>query len=170
MKPPNPSIQSGRAGSGWPYRTVKSAVLAVCVAALACGCAGRKVSQAEESATAVQAVRDEVARVVADTGRREKALAAVDRFEVELKTFSATVATFQRSLHVLNADPDATRAQFNELIGRFQAERKVSRARLAQIHAELLAATTEEEWRSIARREAEIVPAEDPARTRGETK
>lgn len=145
-------------------------LLSVCAAALACGCAGHKVSQADESARAVQAVRDEVARVVADLGRREKALAAVDRFEAELKTISSTVATFQRSLHVLNADPDATRAQFNDLIGRFQAERKVTRARLVQIHAELLAATTEEEWRSIAKREAEIVHAEDPARAREETK
>jgi len=156
--------------SGRRYRMVKSAVLAVCAAALACGCAGHKVSQADESARAVQAVRDEVARVVADPGRREKALSAVDRFEAELKTFNTTVATFQRSLHVLNANPDATRAQFNELIGRFHAERKVTRARLVQIHAELLAATTEEEWRSIAKREAEIVHAEDPARAREETK
>jgi len=145
---------------------MKSAVLAVCAAALAFGCASRKESQAEKSTRAVQAVRDEVARVVADAGRREKALTAVDRFGAELKTFSATVATFQRSLHVLNADPDATRAQFNDLIGRFQAERKATRARLVRIHGELLAATTEEEWRSIATREGEIVDAEDPARVR----
>lgn len=153
-----------------PGRFISALLLSVCAAALACGCAGHKESQADESAKAVQAVRDEVERVVADAGRREKALAAVHRFEAELKTFSVTVATFQQSLHVLNADPDATRAQFNDLIGPFEAERKVTRARLVQIHAELLAATTAEEWRSIAKREAEIVHAEDPAWAREETK
>ena len=141
---------------------VKKALLPVLV--LLCGCAGHDVSQSDEIAKKVRIVRDEVSRVVPDAGRREKLQAALDRFGRELEGFSRSASKLQESLHALNADPDASRAQFTQLIDRYEGERKSYRMRLTQIHFELLALTTDEEWRAISKHEASAVQVDDPAK------
>ena len=92
----------------------------------------------------MQAVRDEVSRVVPDVERREELLTTFDHYEEELRTFSRTVSALQSQLHTLNADPDATRAQFTDLIARYGVERKASRTRLAQLRHQVLVLTTDE--------------------------
>lgn len=145
--------------------TIAAVVLA---SLLICACAGHKQSQSNQSAQAMQAVRDEVSRVVPDAGRKEQLHATIDRYEGELRTFNRTVSALQDSLRALNADPDASRVQFTDLIARYEVERMATRARLVQIHRELLVLTTDDEWRSIAKREMEVLRLADPAKVRQE--
>ena len=138
-----------------------SAAGSVLIPLLICACAGHKPSQSEQSAQAMQAARNDVSRVVPDAERREKLNATFDRYEDELRTFGGAVAAFQDRLRELNADPDASRDQFNDLIAGYQVGRKAARSRLVQIHHELLALTSEEEWRSIGEHEVEVLRLAD---------
>jgi len=110
----------------------------------------------------MQAMRDEVSRVVPDSGRREKLSATLDRYEERLRAFGDTVSSFQGGFRALNADVGASRAQFDDLIASYQADRKATRSQLLQIHQELLSLTTEGEWRSIGRREVDVLRLADP--------
>ena len=118
----------------------------------------------------MQAVRDEVSRVVPDASRREKIHATVDRYEDELRTFDRYVSEFKDRLQVLSSNPDVSRAQFTDQIAQYEGERKATRARLVQIHHELLALTTDSEWRSLAKREIQVLRLADPGRARQEAK
>ena len=129
--------------------------------ALVCACAGQKPSQSDQSTQAMQTMRDEVSRVVPDIERREKLHATLNRYEDELQTFGRTVSAFQERLRAFNADPDASRADFDDLIASYQVDRKAARSQLVQIHQELLSLTTEEEWRSIGKREVEVLRLAD---------
>jgi hypothetical protein len=127
----------------------------VLLAVLLCGCAGQ-VSQSEQNADNLKAMRDEVSRVVHDEERLKKIQSTIDRFEFELGAFAQSSAVFEDYLHKYNADPNSPRVLFNDVLGRYEVQRKVRRARVTQIHYELLVLTADEEWRVIARREAEL--------------
>jgi hypothetical protein len=146
----------------------RAALSAIVLSGLICACTGAKPSQSDQSVQAVQAMRDEVSRVVPDAARKEKLHATIDRYENELRTFNRTASGFRDSLRAVNANPDASREQFAEVIAHYEADRRATRARLVQIHHELLALTTDDEWRSIAKREVKILRLSDPARAREE--
>lgn len=146
--------------------TLNRATLAAAVFATAmiAACSENRLPQGGAGARAMQDMRDEVSRIVVDAQRREKLHAAILRYEDELRTFEQTVLEFQELLHALNSDPGASADQFSDLISRYEVERKAARARLLKIHFDLLGLTTEDEWRSIAKREAKLLrAAADPA-------
>ena len=136
----------------------------VLLSGLICSCAGPGQSQSDQSAQAVQAMRDEVSRVVPDAARQEKLHATIDSYESELQAFNRTASSLRDSLRALNANPDASREQFADVIAHYEADRKATRARLVQIHHELLVLTTDDEWRSIAKREVKVLRLSDPAK------
>ena len=80
-------------------KTTAAEVLLLSV--LICACAGQQHSQSDQSVRAMQAVRDEVSRVVPDVERREELLATFDHYEEELRTFSRTVSALQSQLQTL---------------------------------------------------------------------
>lgn len=141
------------------YIRMNRATLAVATlaAAMILACSQHRLPQGELGARAMQDMRDEVSSIVADDGRREKLHAVIDRYEYELRTFQQTMLEFQGLFHALNADPTASRDQFDDLISRYGIERKAARARLLKTHFDLLSLTTENEWRSIAKREAKLL-------------
>jgi len=138
--------------------------------ALVFGCASRDVSQANLIAQKMQSVRDEVARVVTDEGRRHKLQQVLDDYERQLEVFTRSVDSFQKRIQALNADPDAQRSQFTELIRSYEAGRGSFRTQVTGLHLDLVTLTTEEEWRAIAKREAEVIRADDPASAGEEVK
>lgn len=149
---------------------IGSIVLVVIASMMICACTRDRLSQEDQSALATQAMRDEISSVVMDVERRQILLAAVDRYDGELRTFQRTVLEFQTLLHALNADPEASRDQFSDLIARYEVERTAARARLVQVHQDLLGRTTDDEWRSIAKREVKLLRlAVDPATMRART-
>lgn len=144
---------------------IRAALAVVLVSAMICGCA-RGRSQDDLNARAMQALHDEVSRVVADVERREKLHANIDRYENELRVFQRTVLDFRKLFRSLNADPTTSRREFNDLIARYDLERKAARTRCIRVRQDLLDLTTDEEWSSIAKREIRLLRlAADPVRT-----
>jgi hypothetical protein len=133
---------------------------------LICACSGHEPSNSDQSDEPLLTVRAEVSRVVPDSDRRKRLYAALDRYENELRTFNSVVSELQNGLRALNADPAAPRAGFTELVAKYEVERKATRARLLQAHLELLSLTTDDEWRSIAKREVDALRLADAGKPR----
>ena len=138
--------------------------MALLASALVFGCASHDVPESKLVAQKMQIVRDEVARVVTDEGRRHKLQQVLDDYERQLEMFTRSVDSFQKRIQALNADPDAQRSQFTELIRSYEAGRGSFRTQVTGLHLDLVTLTTEEEWRAIAKREAEVIKVDDPAR------
>src|SRR5262245_37313453 len=117
---------------------------AMLASALVFGCASHDVSQANLIAQKMQTVREEVALVVTDEGRRYKLQQVLDDYERQLERFTRSADSFQKRIQALNADPDAQRSQFTDLIGGYEAGRRSFRTQVTGLHLDLVALTTEE--------------------------
>lgn len=82
-------------------------------------------------ATAVMALTDELTRIVDDSRSEEQ--------------------RFQDEVRKLNVNYDTTRAQFSEAFAAHDAKLEALRGRLIDNRKQLIAATTAEEWESIAK-------------------
>lgn len=111
-------------------------------ASILLGCSSDSRVPADPTGPAIQALRDEVTRIVPDAPRNAQLQVVIDRYETELRSFQHTMLEFQDVLQALNADPNASRVQFTELIARYEDDRKGIRARLLQTHQDLLNGTS----------------------------
>src|SRR3954466_9955204 len=148
---------------------MRGALLAMLATVLMQGCATpAPSSQSGQIADrVVAALHDAVIVYVPDPRRRQRLPPAIDSFDDEFRTFGATTVAFHDLLRALNAQPDASRGQFADLTARYDAEREAHRDRVTQVHYRLIALTTSEEWRSLARHEAALLELELPARDSG---
>ena len=147
---------------------MRGAVLTMLATVLMHGCTTpTPSSQSGQIADRVAALHDAVIVYVPDARRKQRLHPAIDSFDDEFRTFGTTTVAFHDLLRALNAQPDATRGQFADLTARYDAEREAHRERVTQIHYNLIALTTADEWRSLARHEAALLELELPARDSG---
>jgi hypothetical protein len=123
------------------------------------GCTTREIPQADVVGGKLKAVREEILRVVPDARRQAQLRQAVDRMERELDDFDRAISALSTASRALNADPDASRAQFQELVDRFESRSRPIRERVTRVHFDLLALATADEWKSIARHERDALEA-----------
>jgi chromosome segregation ATPase len=147
---------------------MRGACSALLAAVLIQGCATPvPSSQSEQIADRVAALHDAVIVYVPDTRRKQRLHPAIDNFDDEFRTFRAATVAYHDLLRALNAQPAASRGQFADLTARYEAEGEAHRERVTQIHYNLIALTTADEWRSLARHEAALLELELPARDSG---
>jgi len=60
------------------------------------------------------------------------------------------VGIYQSNIRALNARPDATRSEFDTLVEQFDKQRITVRSRLLELHSQMIAATTEAEWKELS--------------------
>jgi hypothetical protein len=82
-------------------------------------------------------------------------LALVDQIEAVERDFNHDLAVFIETYRGINGDYEAPRAAFDELFGDFDARIKKARDRFFDLHFQLTALSTEEEWNRIVKYEVE---------------
>lgn len=105
----------------------------------------------------IEAMRKAVAETVPDAQRAARLDKAINGYETELLAFEKQVDTFRSKVEALNSRPDATRAEFDTLVGGSDQQRIATRTRLVELHAEMIAATTAEEWKGLAKYERAVL-------------
>ena len=105
----------------------------------------------------VEAMREVVATKVRDEQRVARLNEAIDGFDAEAVSFSKALTVFRANLEALNSRPDATRDQFDSLIEAFDRERVATRARLIELHRQMIGATTAAEWKDLAQHERKML-------------
>ena len=129
------------------------------VALLTCvACASRhELPPKAELQAQIESMREAVAEKVRDAPRAARLTKAIDGYETELLSFGTAFKTFRVKLLTLNSRPDATRAEFDALADAFARERIATRTRLIKLHLEMIAATTGDEWKGLAKHERAVL-------------
>jgi Spy/CpxP family protein refolding chaperone len=128
------------------------------LSAVACAAyASHHLSHQELLKANLEAMREAVTAQVADPQRAVRVNKAIDDLREQLLSFDAAHRTYQSNVVALSARPDATRAEFETLAENFGKERIAFRNRVFELHAEMIKATTAEEWKGLYRYERNIL-------------
>jgi hypothetical protein len=138
-------------------------VLVPCVAAFS-ACGGKKPTKEQAIAQYGRELHQSVADKVADESRRAQMLAIVDRIEALQLQFTHDTEAMVASYRKLDADYGAPRAAFEQLFADFNATRVRARGAVLDLHFQLAALATDEEWRPIAKAESRLYEELNTAR------
>lgn len=126
---------------------------------LIAGCGGTPPDPVELERQAFDDLRDEVRLVVQDSGRETAVLGIVDELQADFIRLRELAEGRRQGLRELNADYDATRAQFETLLSEFSQQREFSHARFQATRAELKESTTPEEWSELEKASTKAMAA-----------
>lgn len=120
------------------------------LALLMCGaCASHHLPPKEILEANLEAMQEAVSAKVPDPQRAARLNQSILNLRQQLLSFRAVRDRFQSDLQTLNARPDVTRTELEARIGQFDKERVAIRARVLELHSELIAGTTPEEWKGL---------------------
>jgi chlorite dismutase len=123
-------------------------LLTVMAFMVACGSGGG--SREEQQATAIADLRSAIEETVSDDRRQRDVLAIVGSLEKDVDELRALLVRRRTELRELNADYDATRAEFLEFARQMESHIQISKRRALEKHQQLAAELTPEEWQSLA--------------------
>jgi hypothetical protein len=92
-----------------------------------------------------------VERTVQDAERAERLVELLAERDRVVSTHAESVVAYRERMRTLNADYDTPPEQLAEAVAAYNAERHRSQTELAELIAEMKAATTAEEWKAIAK-------------------
>jgi septal ring factor EnvC (AmiA/AmiB activator) len=116
---------------------------------LCAACASHHLPPKELLEADIEAMQEAVAAKISDAPRAARLNSSISELRQQLLAFQAECDRFQYDLLVLNARPDATRAQLEARIEQLDKQRAATRTRVFEVHSAMLAATTPEEWKGL---------------------
>jgi len=119
-------------------------VLLMCVA-----CASHHIPPKELLEANLEAMQEAVSAKVPDTQRAARLNKSINELGQQLLSFQVDRDRFQSDFLALNARADVTRAELESRIEQFDKRRVATRARVFELHAELIAATNAEDWKKL---------------------
>lgn len=124
--------------------------------------AGCKHETPEEQAQArldadVANYQDQIRKIVKDPDRADKLVPLVSQFEVLARNAASVMRDQQAKLAALNANYDATRADFATMFRQQDAERQTLVKKALDLREQMAALTTDSEWEQLKQaREKEL--------------
>jgi len=107
----------------------------------------------------LRALQRAVPQHVTDPVRAARVSEAVRGLDTDLTDFRREFTTMRDDLRAANARTDVTRAELEQLIDGYDTRRKALRTRVLARHAEMIAATTADEWSALAKHERKALSA-----------
>jgi len=98
----------------------------------------------------IESMQEAAPTRIADSTRAARVNEAIEELRQQLLSFDAVQATYRSNIRALNARPDATRTEFETLVVEFDKQRIAFRTRLFELHSEMIAATTDAEWKELS--------------------
>jgi len=129
---------------------VRSLLLVVTLACVACASHHEHLPPQELLKANIEAMQEAVPSKISDPARAARVNKAIDALRQQLLSFDSVQATFRSNTRALNARPDATRSEFETLVKQFDEKRIAVRRRFFELHSEMIAATTEAEWKDLS--------------------
>jgi len=122
------------------------------------GCAHGKTKSPEQHAEAeYSAYQRRVREVVKDPARADQVIALTDELRREIDEVYTKLAQSRGQLQTLNANYNATRADYDALLKQQDAERQVLMDKAISVRVEIGKLLTESEWKSLRKYGVETV-------------
>ena len=116
---------------------------------LCAACASQHLSPKERLEADLEAMQLAVGVKVPDAQRAARLNKSINDLGQEMLTFQAVGNKFQAEFLTLNSRRTATRAEFATLIEEYDKQRVALRARMFELHSQMIEATTAEEWKGL---------------------
>lgn len=129
---------------------MRSSTLVAVLVCAACASHHEHLPPQELLKANIEAMQEVVPSKISDPARAARVNQAIDELRQQLVSFEAVQATYQSNIRALNARPDATRSEFNTLVEQFEKQRITFRSSLFELHSQMIAATTEAEWKELS--------------------
>jgi len=127
---------------------------------LGAGCGGKNSLTADEvTAAAFDDLRSEVTAVIEDAERREATVALIDKLESDYRALHDSVLERRTRIRMLNADYDASRAEFIALTDELEVGVRAARKAAALTQRDFMASTTADEWALISKMNTKTMQA-----------
>jgi hypothetical protein len=127
---------------------------------LSAGCASTPAPSPLASAEqAVAQWRDTVHAVIGDRDRAGKVIGQLDQLELLVQHADRERKAHDTALRALNANYDATEAEFEAVFAAFNARRSVRHQEALAINREIRSLTSADEWKALSRVKADVLDA-----------
>ena len=124
----------------------------VFVAGAFAGCAGNdEVAPVDVEKQAFEDLRTDIREAIDDPAREAETIRLVGVLEIDLAALRSSVTARKNRARELNANYDATRAEFEAFLAEIEAAVRDNRQRVSKTHQALLATVTAEERSVIAK-------------------
>lgn len=135
------------------YRVSLIAAIGLVIA----GCASEPVDPQQEIKANMQVMRDAVIDTVKDKQRQRTLIDLTRLLEKSLAEYNRAYSNFASEFGKLNRKYDTSRAKLEELHDSFRETRKSAMNEVTRIHFEMVANTSEDEWKKIVKKEIEAI-------------
>lgn len=109
----------------------------VLVVALLTGCGGNKTPPDDAMSQGFDAFNDEIRTVVTDPARADRAIELVTELERQVEVLEDRIAARELAFRKINADYDATEADFREFLDGIDRQVRENKATMDKIYREL---------------------------------
>jgi hypothetical protein len=127
-------------------QTLQSSLL---VALLCAACASQHLAPKERLEADLEAMQEAVSVKVPDAQRAARLNKSINDLGQLMLTFQVVGTKFQSDFLTLNSRRTATRAEFETLVEEYNRQRVTLRARMLELHSQMIEATTAEEWKGL---------------------
>jgi hypothetical protein len=123
------------------------------VASLTTGCGSKPPSADVQLGQDAAELRTVINQQVTDPARRAQLLERANALEQAVQDFTGKAQRFAESLQALNGDYDTPPEKLRELFKQFDNQRIAMQSKVKDLHFQMLALTTPDEWSDIGRAE-----------------
>jgi len=131
--------------------------LAIGLLAAGCLLLGACSKSPKPTTEAIASLRTDVQKTVKDPARAAQALGALDSVTALIPVIAEFQHRASSDMRTLLRHYDATRADFDEAISRWEADRASMRGRVLAAHESFKRALTDAEWKKLQGKERKIV-------------
>ena len=133
--------------------------LTLVMAALS-GCSSKHPTAEQQERTDVQAYEAQIRKVVADPARADQLVALTNEFQQQAGESVAIFRDYRAKVAALNSDYEATREQFEALLGQQDAHRAAWTKKVTALRERMVALTTDSEWEELKKARLRIFEAD----------
>jgi len=134
-------------------------ILTIASATALLGCAKPPKSSSELVEAPIQEMRHAIEKTIPEAARQGQLLSVVDLLDGVLKEHATDLEALSRDLSGLNADYDSSREAFDKALSDFAQRAHSRKQRVLDLHFQMTALTSAEEWKPISKHEVEAIGA-----------
>lgn len=133
--------------------TKKLAQILVVLALMLSGCASKPTDPETALKENVRVLREIVSSTIKDNERRDNLFDSIQSLEITLSDYNQAYNKFAIEFSELNRRYDTPREELEKIQASLREKRKTTLNKLLAIHFEMVAQTSEDEWKRIAEEE-----------------